>query len=158
MIIAPENRAPDFRLPDQFGSTVDLAEVRAESVVILAFFPFAFSPVCGDEIADLNTLTEALEQTGESVEIIGVSCDSKYTLAAWSDSMGVHLPLCADFWPHGEVSRSYGVLDEVQGVAERGVVVIAQDGTIVSSRVGAMTRPRDFTKDIEIALTAATKG
>lgn len=148
MILRPGDRAPDFCVPDQFGSTLHLAEARSRSAVILVFFPFAFSPVCGDEIKALDDLGQSLANETEPVEIIGMSVDSKYTLAAWSEAREVSLGLGADFWPHGEVAKSYGVFDDVHGVAERAVFVISSTGTIVTSRQVARTETREFSVDV----------
>ena len=148
MILRPGDRAPDFQVPDQFGSTLHLTEVLRGSAVVLVFFPFAFSPVCGDEIRALEGETQELKNSTAPVEIIGLSVDSKYTLAAWSNAREVTFDLGSDFWPHGEVSRSYGVFDADHGVAERGVFVISRTGTIVSSRQVSRTNSRDFSGDI----------
>ena len=135
MILRPGDRAPDFRVPDQFGSTIHLAEVSRRSAVILVFFPFAFSPVCGDEVRALDDLGQTLAAESAPIEVIGMSVDSKYTLAAWSSERGLRLDLGSDFWPH-------------HGVAERGVCVISQTGTIVTSRQVARTETRDFSVDV----------
>ena len=37
----------------------------------------------------------------------------------------------SDFWPHGQVSRSYGVFNEERGMSVRSLFVIDTDGTIV---------------------------
>ena len=148
MILRPGQRAPDFEVPDQFGSTIHLAEVLDRSSVILVFFPFAFSPVCSDELGALERAREELAESNEAIEIIGMTVDSKYTLAAWSHERQVSVDLGSDFWPHGEVASAYGVLDSSHGVAERGVFVISRNGTIVSSRQAARTETRDFSADI----------
>ncbi|MDN6122932.1 MAG: peroxiredoxin [Brevibacterium sp.] len=148
MILRPGDRAPDFRVSDQFGSTLHLAEVLRRSTVILVFFPFAFSPVCGDEVRALEDLRQSMATESEPVEIIGISVDSKYTLAAWSEVREIAFDLGSDFWPHGEVAKSYGVFDDEHGVAERGVFVISSTGTIVSSRQFARTEAREFSADV----------
>ncbi|GAA1843955.1 redoxin domain-containing protein [Brevibacterium marinum] len=148
MILRPGVRAPDFCVPDQFGSTLHLAEVLRRSTLILVFFPFAFSPVCGDEIRALDELQTELVGSGDPIEIIAMTADSKYTLAAWAQARDVSVNLGSDFWPHGQVARSYGVFDAEHGVAERGVFVISRAGTIESSRQAARAEARDFTADI----------
>ena len=40
--------------------------------------------------------------------------------AAWADADGLNFPLLSDFWPHGAVTRSFEVFDEVEfGPVER---------------------------------------
>lgn len=62
---------------------------------------------------------------------MGITCDPAPSLAAWARELGgVAYPLCADFWPHGEVSRKYGVFMEERGVARRSVFVIDEQGIV----------------------------
>jgi peroxiredoxin len=57
----------------------------------------------------------------------------------WERDIGpFDYPLCSDFWPHGEVSRSYGVLrerDPMAGASERAVFVIDRNGKVAFSRM-----------------------
>ena len=39
--------------------------------------------------------------------------------------------MLSDFWPHGEVSRAYGVFNEQLGAANRATFVIDKQGKIV---------------------------
>ena len=154
MILRPGDRAPDLQVPDHFGSTIDLAEVLQRSAVVLVFFPFAFSPVCGDELGALEDFVQELRAASPPVEVIGVTVDSKYTLAEWARSRDISFDLGSDFWPHGAAAKSFGVFDADHGVAERGVFVISRGGTIVSSRQASRSETRDFTGDIAQAVAS----
>ena len=56
--------------------------------------------------------------------------DSPFTNAAWAESLGVeNVPLLSDFWPHGEVAQSYGVL-RPGGYTERAIFIVDKEGTI----------------------------
>lgn len=153
MILRPGDRAPDLTLPDHFGSAITLPGASSRAVV-LAFVPFAFSPICGDELADLNGWQERMRQDSHAVDVVVVSADSKFTLAAWAQQAGTDVTLASDFWPHGDAARAFGVFDEVHGVAERGVFAISPAGTIVSSRQVARTESRDFSADFAAALSS----
>ena len=60
---------------------------------------------------------------------MGILCDSVYALKAWADSLGgVPYPLCSDFWPHGKVTRAYGVFNEEIGRPERSIIVVDAQG------------------------------
>lgn len=39
------DKAPDFRLRDHSGRTIELSDYRGEKTVVLAFLPGAFTPV-----------------------------------------------------------------------------------------------------------------
>jgi alkyl hydroperoxide reductase subunit AhpC len=60
---------------------------------------------------------------------VGILCDSVYTLKAWADSLGgIQYPLCSDYWPHGKVSRAYGVFNDEIGRPERAIIVVDDQG------------------------------
>lgn len=62
---------------------------------------------------------------GGEVQVVGLSCDSVYSLKAWAEQLGgLGYPLCSDFWPHGAIARAYGVFDEEVGRPERAIIVI----------------------------------
>ncbi len=51
-------------------------------------------------------------------------------MKAWAESLGgITYPLLSDFWPHGEVSKLYGVLRN-EGYSERAIFVIDKGGVI----------------------------
>jgi len=60
---------------------------------------------------------------------VGLSCDTVYALKAWAEQLGgIDYPMCSDFWPHGAVSRAYGVFDEELGRPDRTIVVVDAEG------------------------------
>jgi alkyl hydroperoxide reductase subunit AhpC len=49
----------------------------------------------------------------------------------WSTSLGnIPYPILADFHPHGEMVKSYGLWNEDRGTANRAVVVVDKNGTL----------------------------
>lgn len=62
---------------------------------------------------------------------MGITCDSTYALKAWAEQLGVtSYPFASDFWPHGAVSRRYGVFNEEIGRPERAVIVVDAEGIV----------------------------
>lgn len=56
--------------------------------------------------------------------------DSSPCQTAWADSLGgISYPLLSDFWPHGGVAESYGVL-RAEGYSERAIFLIDPTGVI----------------------------
>ena len=136
------DEAPDFELPNQFGEPVRLSSFRSRPVV-LVFYPFAFSPICTSELAAMRDHPELF--AGVGAEVLAVSVDSKFALRAFAESEGLGFQLLADFWPHGEVARRYGVFDEQTGMALRGTFILDGNG-VVAYRV---VNPRGQARDID---------
>jgi peroxiredoxin len=128
MALENDIQAPDFDLPNQFGEHVRLSDFRGVKPVALVFFPLAFSSTC---TAELCTLRDNLAMFQDHrVELIGISVDSKATLRAFAQDEGYDFTMLADFWPHGEVSKEYGVFLDHKGFATRATFLIDVDGVI----------------------------
>jgi peroxiredoxin len=140
--IAPGDHAPDFTLPDQHGRPVRLSELRGAKNVVLMFFPFAFTSVCTGELREVQAELPAFQN--EDVQLLAVSCDSMHALRAFGDAEGLDFPVLADFWPHGAVSRQYGVFAEDKGCALRGTFVIDKQGTVRWTIVNGLPDAREL--------------
>jgi peroxiredoxin len=124
--------APDFELPSQFGERIRLSALRGRPVT-LVFFPLAFSGTCTGELGVLRDNLDLFSASG--VELVGISVDSKASLRAWAEQERYDFTLLADFWPHGEVARRYGVFLEDRGYAARGTFLIDAHGVLRDSFV-----------------------
>ena len=60
----------------------------------------------------------------------------------------------SDFWPHGEVSQSYGVFNQERGMSIRSLFIIDTDRTIIHSEVSTQ---RGVLPDIEAAVDLVAK-
>jgi len=137
----PEGSAgPDFELRDQHGAGVRLSAHRGDRPVLLVFYPWAFSRVCGSELRALRDGWPALG--GDDVALLAVSCDPVHTLRAYAEEEGLDFPLLSDFWPHGVVSTAYGVFDADRGCAARSSYLLDRAGTVVWSLHHAMGEER----------------
>jgi peroxiredoxin len=119
--------APDFRLHSTPDQQVSLSEFRG-SLVILAFYPADFSPVCGDQMALYNEILPEFRQYG--AQLLGISVDGVWCHRAFAEARRLHFPLLADFEPKGEVARAYGVYRQGDGFSERALFVIDPEGII----------------------------
>jgi peroxiredoxin len=120
--------APDFTCPNQHGEPVTLSEFRGRKVVVLVFYPFAFSGVCTQELMELRD--SFADFPGDTAELLAISCDPMYSLRAYADRDGYDFSLLSDFWPHGEVSRAYNVFIPERGCAGRLTVIVDQEGIV----------------------------
>ncbi|MBC9798021.1 redoxin domain-containing protein [Sinomicrobium weinanense] len=125
------SKAPDFTLIDQNGKKVTLSEFEAKKNVVLAFYPFDWSPVCSDQISFYNEMHSLFEK--RDAIVIGISVDSMFCHTAFAENRKLTLPLLADFEPKGEVAREYGVYNNKEGHASRALFVIDKNRTIVQS-------------------------
>ena len=129
-ILPPGRSAPDFRLhvtPDQMLSLSEMKGRRA----ILAFYPADWSPVCGDQVTLYNQLLPEFRERG--AELLGLSVDGAWCHKAFAEHRNLHFPLLSDFEPKGAVARSYGAYREGEGVCERALFVLDENGVIAWS-------------------------
>jgi peroxiredoxin (alkyl hydroperoxide reductase subunit C) len=125
-IVAPGDRAPDFSLGREDGSRFTQDDLAGRTSV-LVFYPFAFSPVCTDQ---LNLYEEVLDQfTAQGATLYGVSCDSTWAQRAFKEKLGVSIEQLSDFEPKGAACRAFGVYHEA-GFPQRALVVIGPDGVV----------------------------
>ncbi|MFI7391967.1 MULTISPECIES: peroxiredoxin [Streptomyces] len=143
MAIQVGDKAPDFELKDNHGATVRLSEFRGRRNVVLIFYPFAFTGVCTGELCEVR---DNLPQFSDrDTQVLAVSNDSIHTLRVFAEQEGLEYPLLSDFWPHGNVSRAYGVFDEDKGCAVRGTFVIDQEGVVRWTVRNGLPDARDLT-------------
>src|SRR3954469_10611375 len=129
MSAAVGSEAPDFTLKDQDGNEVHLAEFRGKENVVLVFYPFTFTGVCQGELCAIRDDLSDFQTA--SAQVLAISCDSRHSQKQWAEQQGFTFPVLSDFWPHGEVSRAYGVFNEQLGAANRATFVIDKAGKIV---------------------------
>jgi peroxiredoxin len=71
----------------------------------------------------------------EDTQVLGISVDSTDTNRAWAQSLGVEsILLLSDFWPHGGVAQTYGVLRQ-GGFTERATFIVDKDGIVRFKRI-----------------------
>ncbi|WP_131747079.1 peroxiredoxin [Frankia sp. Cppng1_Ct_nod] len=133
--------APDFTLHDQNNEEVTLAEFRGRRNVVLLFYPLTFTGICQGELCAVRDDLSSFQN--EDVQVLAVSVDSPYAHKVWADREGYDFPLLADFWPHGEVARSYGVFEEAKGFAVRATFIINKDGVVHWKVVNGPGEARD---------------
>ena len=97
---------------------------------VFFFYPADFTYVCPTELEDLADNYNDFQKMG--VDIYGISTDSHFCHKAWYDSSEaigkIQYPLISD--NTFSISRSFEVLREEEGRAERGTFVIDPDGVI----------------------------
>jgi peroxiredoxin len=145
------DQVPDFALKNQHGQTVRLSDFRGDKSVVIVFYPWAFSGVCGGELHDLQNHLDEFQN--DEVAVLTISTDAMYALRAFADREGFTFPMLQDFWPHGEVAASYDVFNADVGVALRGTFVIDKAGALRWQVTNAIPDARNL-DDYRAALAA----
>ena len=131
--------APDFTLKDQDGQEVALSSFRGKKNVLLAFYPFDWSPVCTTENC---ALTQDLSRfDNKETVVFGVSCDSHFSHKAWKEKLNLKHSLLADL--KREVSKKYGLYLEDFNCSKRATVLIDRSGKVAFKKVQEIKVPRE---------------
>jgi peroxiredoxin len=125
--LQPGTQAPDFTLHSTPDQQMSLHELKGQRV-ILAFYPADWSPVCGDQMALYNEVLPEFKK--HRAALVGISVDGVWCHAAFAHARKLHFPLLSDFEPKGEMARSYGVYRTPDGISERALFVLDEDGVV----------------------------
>ena len=147
--------APDFVLRNQHGEEIAFADLRAAKNTLLVFVPFAFSGICTGELSEIRDSLGDFQ--GEDIQVLAISCDPMYSIRAWVDTEGYFFPVLSDFWPHGGVAASLGILHE-RGFAVRGTFLVDADRVIRWALVNGPGERRDFDAYRRVMATVADPG
>lgn len=127
------DKAPEFALPNDAGSTTSLSDFTAAGErVLVYFYPRANTPGCTKEACDFR---DSLAELGDlGVKVVGISPDKVDKLVKFREDHELNFPLLSD--EDKSVMVSYGAFGEkknygkiVQGVI-RSTFVIEADGTV----------------------------
>ena len=129
------DKIQDFRLKDHNDNEVHLYhhDFRGKKV-LLSFHPLAWTKVCAEQI---NSLEENFELFSKlNTVAFGISVDATPSKGAWAKELGItHTKLLSDFWPHGEVARSYGLLREKEGFSERANIIVDEEQKVIFFKI-----------------------
>lgn len=125
-VVAPGTPAPEFRLARADRSDFTRADLLGRTTV-LVFYPFAFSPVCTDQLNVYDEVRDELAAAGAS--LYAVSVDNGWSQGAFKDALGVSIEQLSDFEPKGDACRAFGVLHP-GGFAQRALVIVGPDGVV----------------------------
>jgi peroxiredoxin len=121
--LAVGDTAPEFILHTQERKEWKLSDAVKKGDVVLCFYPLAFTSVCGVEMKCVSD--EMGKWQSKGAQVVGISCDSFATQAAWAEKEGFKQPLLADM--HRQVCKGYGLYWADLNVGSRGTVVIGQN-------------------------------
>jgi peroxiredoxin len=135
-------KAPDFSLKDHNGKTVKLSSFKGKKV-LLSFRPLAWTSVCHDQMRLLEENHLRFDEL--NTVALGIGVDSVPSNKAWALSMDIkNTRLLSDFWPHGEVAKSYGLFRDKDGFSERANIIIDEEQKVVFAKVYPTAQLPDF--------------
>ena len=126
MAIEAGQPAPDFSLATYEGDPFTRESLMGR-ITVLVFYPFAFSPVCTDQLSVYSELLGDFAERG--AVLYGVSCDAVWSQRAFKEQLGVQFEQLSDFEPKGATCRAFGVL-HAGGFPQRALVVIGPDAVV----------------------------
>ena len=110
---------------------------------VLCFYPADFTFVCPTELEDLQDQYATLKELG--VEVYSCSTDTHFTHKAWHDHSKtinkIEYIMIGD--PAQKLTRMFDVLNEEEGLADRGTFIIDPDGVIQAVEINADGIGRD---------------
>ena len=118
--------APEFSLTTEDRGEFTRSDLLGHTT-LLVFYPFAFSPVCTDQLNLYQEVLDEFEQRG--VRLFGVSCDSLYTQKAFKEHLGVTIPQLSDWEPKGATCRAFDVYHPA-GFPQRALVLTDPDANM----------------------------
>jgi peroxiredoxin len=129
-IIAPGTPVPPITLKREDGADFTQDDLRGRTTV-LVFYPFAFSPVCTDQLQVYEELLGELRDQG--AVMYGVSTDASFSQVAFREKLGVTIEQLSDFEPKGAASQALGAYFEPAGMTNRALIVVDADGVVAWS-------------------------
>ena len=118
--------APDFTLATAGGEPFTRADLEGKTTV-LVFYPFAFSPICTDQLSLYNEVLDDFAERGAT--LYGVSCDAVWSQQAFKEQLGIAIEQLSDFEPKGATCRAFGVLHP-GGFPHRALVLVGPDAIV----------------------------
>ncbi len=127
MALKVGERAADFELLDQHGTTVTLAGLLADGPVVLFFYPQAMTTGCTREACHFRDIAAEFEAVG--AQRIGISADAVDKQSEFDEKHGLGYPLLSD--PDRVAASAFGVSRRGPLPNKRATFVIGTDRTIV---------------------------
>jgi peroxiredoxin len=125
-VLAAGQPAPDFTLARHEGAPFTRADLEGR-ITFLVFYPFAFSPVCTDQLSVYHEVLDDFTERGAT--LYGVSCDATWSQQAFKRQLGIAIEQLSDFEPKGATCRAFGVLHP-GGFPQRALVLIGPDAVV----------------------------
>jgi peroxiredoxin len=132
----------DFTLKDQNGEKVTISNFK-DKKILLSFHPLAWTSICSEQMKDLDKNYDDFLKNNTIP--FGISVDPVPSKKAWAEHLNLkNLKILSDFWPHGDISKLYGVFREKDGFSERANILIDEKGEVVFIKIYEISKLPDL--------------
>ena len=125
-VIPAGTPAPEFTLTKEDGEKFSRADLLGQTSV-LVFYPFAFSPVCNDQLTLYEEVLDEFASRGAT--LYAISTDARWSQGAFKEKLGSSITQLSDFEPKGQTARAFGVLHD-GGFTQRALVIVDPEGVV----------------------------
>ncbi|MGH2852077.1 MAG: redoxin domain-containing protein [Solirubrobacteraceae bacterium] len=125
-VIEAGTPAPEFTLTKEDGEKFSREDLLGQTSV-LVFYPFAFSPVCNDQLTLYEEVLDELSSRGAT--LYAISTDARWSQGAFKEKLGSSITQLSDFEPKGQTARAFGVLHD-GGFTQRALVIVDPEGIV----------------------------
>lgn len=147
IMIQKGKKVNEFTLKDQNGQDFQLAEYRGVKV-LLSFHPLAWTSICALQMKALEKNKRSFDKL--NTVAVGLSVDSVPCKVAWAKSLKIKkTKILADFWPHGGVAKSMGLLRS-EGFSERANVIVNETGKVIFVKVYPIKQLPDIGEILDV--------
>lgn len=120
--------APEFVLKQGDGSDFTNENLQGQRTLFVVY-PFAFSPVCSDQLQVYQELAGELADL--NVQMYGVSTDPSWSQTAFIEKLGIDTPQLSDFEPKGAAATALDVYFPPAGMTNRALILFDEQGKVV---------------------------
>ncbi|HVA47207.1 MAG TPA: peroxiredoxin [Pirellulales bacterium] len=145
--LKPGDPAPAFSLKGSDGKTHSLDDFKGKKVVVIAWFPKAFTGGCTKECKSMRD--DGKELRKYEVAYFTASVDEPQKNKEFAESLGLDFPILSD--PEKDVAKEYGVLRPDGGVTNRWTFYIGKNGKVlyVDKSVNTAEHGKDIAKKLD---------
>lgn len=141
----------DFILKDQDGNKISISSFSGKKV-LLSFHPLAWTSICAQQMKDLDENYD--EFLKYNTMPLGISVDPVPSKKAWADHLGLkNLKILSDFWPHGDISKLYGIFRDKEGFSERANILIDEYGKVIFIKIYELSKVPDLNEIFDLLKT-----
>lgn len=120
------DRVPDFSLPSQTGTTVNISDLIGKKSLVIYFYPKDDTPGCTAESCAFRDSHEVFTDAG--AEVIGISADSPQSHQQFAQKYNLPFTLLSD--TDNRVRKLFGVPSTLFVLPGRVTYIIDKEGIV----------------------------